>query len=182
MFDILDTDFPGLLQITPKPYDDQRGKFIKTFQKSSFAKLGIETYFKEQYYSVSYKNVIRGMHFQKPPEDHVKFVYCVSGSAFDVVLDLRIGSPTYLKIATFELSDEKANMLYIPKGFAHGFCATTNNTTLMYHTSSEYNPECDAGILWSSIPIEWPIKEPIISLRDSSFESLSDFVSPFKYA
>ena len=182
MFDISDTNFPGLLQISPKQYNDQRGKFVKTFHQSSFTKLGIETCFKEQYYSVSHKNVIRGMHFQKPPKDHNKFVYCVSGVAFDVVLDLRIGSPTYLKIATFELSEEKANMLYIPKGFAHGFCATTNSATLMYHTSTEYNSECDAGILWSSIPIEWPTKEPIISLRDSSFESLSDFVSPFKYA
>ena len=181
MFDIIENDLPGLFQIVPKTFNDQRGDFIKTFHKSSFDELGLETNFKEHYYSISHKNVIRGMHFQMPPEDHVKFVYCTSGSAFDVAVDLRVGSPTYLKVATFKLSQQKGNMIYIPKGFAHGFCATASSTTLMYHTSTEYNSNCDSGILWSSIPIEWPISQPIISSRDASFRSLADFVSPFTY-
>ena len=182
MFDIAYTELPGLLQLKLKVLGDPRGKFVKTFHKSSFVKLGLETNFKEQYYSVSQKDVIRGMHFQTPPEDHVKIVYCISGAAFDVVLDLRIGSPTYGKVATFELSESVGNMLYIPKGFAHGFCSTTSSATLMYQTSTEYNPACDAGILWSSIPVKWPVSAPILSPRDAGFNSLADFLSPFTYA
>ena len=181
MFSILETELPGLLQIMPKVRRDQRGKFVKTFHKSSFVKWGLEASFKEQYYSTSQQGVIRGMHFQTPPEDHIKVVYCISGEAFDVVLDLRMGSPTNGKIATFKLSESAGNMLYIPKGFAHGFCSTTSSATLMYQASTEYNPTCDAGILWSSIPVEWPVDTPIISPRDEGFISLDDFVSPFAY-
>ena len=182
MFDIVDTELPGLLQIMPKVLVDQRGKFVKTFHKSGFLELGLEASFKEQYYSTSQQGVIRGMHFQTPPDDHIKVVYCISGAAFDVVLDLRIGSPTYGKVATFELSESVGNMLYIPKGFAHGFCSTTSSATLMYQTSTEYNPACDTGILWSSMPVEWPVSAPILSPRDAGFNSLADFLSPFTYA
>lgn len=181
MFDILDTALPGLLQIIPKVFVDQRGKFVKTFHKSSFLNMGLETAFKEQYYSVSKQGVIRGMHFQMPPKDHTKVVYALSGKAFDVVLDLRINSPTYGSVATFELCETMGNMLYIPKGFAHGFCSLTERVTLMYQTSTEYNSSLDTGILWSSLPLEWPVRQPILSSRDAGFMSLDDFDSPFKY-
>jgi dTDP-4-dehydrorhamnose 3,5-epimerase len=180
MFEILPSHIDGCFEINTKIHNDSRGKFVKTFHEDDFKRLGLETEFKEEYYSSSKKNVVRGMHFQIPPEDHIKLVYCVSGEVFDVVVDLRIGSPTYHKVASFNLSEIKGNMIYIPKGLAHGFYCTSNEATLLYKTSSIHNPAADKGILWSSIPADWPVyDEPIVSERDQGFPTIDSFISPF---
>lgn len=181
MFNVSETDLPGLLMIKPRALEDSRGSFIKTFNKSGFSEAGLEVDFREQYYSISKKGVIRGMHFQTPPEDHVKVVYCLSGTIFDVVLDLRVGSPTYGDTRTFELNDGDGAMLYIPKGFAHGFCATSDSATMMYHVTTEYSPKHDDGVLWSSVPVTWPTDLPIVSERDAGFQAFAEISSPFRY-
>ena len=174
---------PDVKLIEPDVFEDERGFFYESFNQQKFNEaIGQEITFVQDNHSKSSQGVIRGLHYQEAPFEQGKLVRVIAGEVFDVAVDIRKGSPTYGRWVSETLSSENKKQLWIPEGFAHGFCATTNSTTLMYHTSSEYNSECDAGILWSSIPIEWPIKEPIISLRDSSFESLSDFVSPFKYA
>jgi dTDP-4-dehydrorhamnose 3,5-epimerase len=162
-------------------FEDTRGRFVKVFHQGAFAELGLETNFAEEYYSVSRQGVIRGMHFQTPPMDHVKVVYCTQGAVFDVVVDLRRGSPTYGQAVTFSLCAEDGNFVYIPKGMAHGFCVVSESATLVYKVSTVYAPEQDAGILSSSVNVEWPVHAPVMSNRDLEFPSLSQFESPFFY-
>ena len=154
---------------------------MKTFHNSTFKSLAVAADFKEEYYSVSRKGVIRGMHFQTPPAAHYKLVYCTAGAIFDVVADLRKGSPTYGKHAHFELSADNGHMLYIPTGFAHGFCALEENSVMMYRVSSEYSQPHDSGIRWNSLGIDWPTNMPIISERDQALCGLEGFGSPFEF-
>lgn len=177
--EIKETKIPGCYELIPRIVGDERGVFVKTFHKEVFAQFSMETHFAEEYYSSSVKGVLRGLHFQTPPHDHVKIVYCVEGEVFDAVVDMRKGSPTYGEFIIFSLSSKKANMLYIPKGVAHGFYVISNTATLMYKVTTQYSPEHDTGILWSSVDIPWPDKEPIISVRDRSFVKFADFNSPF---
>jgi len=179
MMQLLESPLQGCFEIQNRRFEDERGLFVKTFHKPTFEKLGLHTDFPEEYYSTSKKGVIRGMHFQLPPYDHVKVVYCTSGSVIDVVLDLRKGSETFGKHAVFELTAEKNNMVYIPKGMAHGFCALEDQTIMHYKQSTVYAPEYDAGILWSSIGVDWGGDKPILSERDQGFEVFENFESPF---
>jgi dTDP-4-dehydrorhamnose 3,5-epimerase len=179
MFEIKQIGIQGSFEIQPKILDDNRGRFVKIFNRDQFFSKALETSFAEEYYSISKKNVIRGMHFQIPPLDHVKLVYCTDGEVFDVVLDLRLDSATYGEARSLYLSREKANIIYIPKGVAHGFCVISEEATLVYKVSTVYAPELDAGISWDSIGVDWPTKLPIISDRDKSFSSFSNFINPF---
>lgn len=178
-FKIAKTTLHGCFELTPSVHKDERGIFVKTFHCEEFKEHGLETDFKEEYYSVSRKNVLRGLHFQRPPHDHVKLVYCVCGEVFDAVLDLRKNSPTYGKYAAFEISAAKGNMLYVPKGLAHGFYALSDGAVMMYKVSTVYSPMHDSGILWNSVGIPWPTDRPIISRRDSLFEPFSAIASIF---
>lgn len=181
MFKIEPSKIPGCYKFSPKITGDARGRFVKIFHEPSYAAMGLETNFIEEYYSVSHKNVIRGLHFQVPPMDHVKMVYCIEGNALDVVLDLRVGSPTYGHFEMFELSAVNASSLYIPKGMAHGFCALSENTIMVYKVSTVYSPAHDTGILWNSVGIPWPTTEAVLSVRDHGFPTLKQFKSPFRY-
>lgn len=172
---------PGCYEIHPNVFSDTRGRFVKIFHKEVFAEHKLVTNFAEEYYSVSHQGVLRGMHFQTPPQDHTKLVYCVAGKVIDVVVDLRVGSPTYNKFASFELSDQKANLIYIPPGLAHGFYVLSETAVLIYKVTTVYSPEHDNGILWNSVGIPWPDAEPIVSERDNKFVPLADFLSPFRY-
>jgi dTDP-4-dehydrorhamnose 3,5-epimerase len=178
---IKETLIPGCYELQPNAFKDERGFFIKTFHRDVFEYNGLETNFVEEYYSFSHKGVLRGLHFQLPPMDHVKLVYCVYGRVLDVIVDLRVGSPTYGDFEIFELSDEQANMVYIPKGLAHGFYVLSESAIMMYKVSTVYSPEHDTGILWNSIGIPWPDEKPIISKRDSEFLAFKDFKSHFSY-
>jgi len=182
MFELKSTHLTGCFELQPKAIEDTRGRFVKVFHCQAFAAHGLETNFAEEYYSVSNKNVIRGMHFQLPPFDHVKLVYCVQGSVMDVVVDLRVGSPTYGKSAVVELSAAKANSIYIPEGMAHGFCSLCEQTVMVYKVTTVYASEQDTGILWNSFGVTWPTTQAILSARDQTFEPLDQFVSPFRYA
>jgi dTDP-4-dehydrorhamnose 3,5-epimerase len=181
MFALHATSIDGCFEVQPKILDDHRGRFVKVFHAGAFADLGLADNFSEEYYSHSRNRVLRGMHFQTPPADHIKMVYCVTGAVFDVVVDLRVGSPTFGHAQSFALSADKGNFLYIPKGLAHGFCVTSATATLVYKVTSVYSPEHDTGVLWSSINVTWPISDPIVSERDAHFLPLSQFQSPFNY-
>ncbi|MBX2907012.1 MAG: dTDP-4-dehydrorhamnose 3,5-epimerase family protein [Taibaiella sp.] len=159
---------------------DLRGNFIKTFHESSFAKAGIEFTLRESYYSFSHKDVIRGMHFQLPPHDHSKIVFCPVGRIMDVIVDLRRSSPTYGQHYASELSADNHKAYFIPEGFAHGFKALTENAMTYYLVSTEYNGAHDTGISYDSIGYDWQVSAPILSARDLSFGSLADFRSPFE--
>ena len=180
MFEKRETKIPGCFELQPIVRGDSRGKFIKTFHNEYFEENDLETNFREQYYSVSMKGVLRGMHFQLPPHHHSKLVFCTSGIILDVALDLRVGSPTYGNHISLEISAETGNMLYLPEGLAHGFYSVTE-ATVAYNVSTVYSPEYDAGVLWSSIGMDWPDSQPEISERDTTFTKLAEFKSPFDF-
>lgn len=176
---VLSQPLVGTYLISPKVVADHRGCFVKTFHADAFAEIGFRFQPAEEFYSVSRKNVIRGMHFQLPPHDHEKIVYCVTGRALDVLLDLRRESATYGKTAAAVLSADNNQQFLIPKGVAHGFAAMEERTTIVYQVSSVHAPSHDAGVLWSSIGFDWGIKQPILSERDRSLPLLAAFPSPF---
>ena len=159
-------------------FEDLRGAFVKTLSKSMLDKMGCKFNLLEEYYSISKKDVIRGMHFQMPPHDHVKIVYCIAGSALDVVLDLRPGS-THGKFCSVTLDSSLPSLLIIPKGVAHGFRSLTDGCLMVYKTSSEYADEHDAGILWNSFDFDWGLSKPILSKRDRTHCAFKDFQTPF---
>ena len=158
---------------------DERGGFTKLFHSDSFMQAGLDFEIKEIYYSVSQKDVIRGLHFQIPPSEHGKLVHVISGKVIDVIVDLRKNSTTYKKYITIELNGNQKKAVYIPKGFAHGFKALEDGTVMQYCVSSVYDADADSGIRYDSIGYDWNTPEPIMSKRDKSFVSMEDFVSPF---
>ena len=176
---LIDTPLKDVFIIENFYAEDNRGTFVKTLHQSTFEQNGLEAKFKESFFSVNKKGVIRGMHFQTPPEDHVKLVYCNAGSLVDVILDLRKSSPTYGKSFAIELSGNNFRSVYIPKGFAHGFETLEDNTIMTYLTSTEHAPQQDNGILFNSFNHAWKTAEPILSVRDKNFPSLNNFKSPF---
>ena len=181
MFEKRETKIPGCFELQPIVRADSRGKFVKTFHNEYFEENDLGTNFREQYYSVSMKGVLRGMYFQLPPHQHSKLVYCTSGTIFDVALDLRVGSPTYGDHISLELSADAGNMLYLPEELAPGFYSVTE-ATVAYTVSTVYSPESDAGVLWSSIGMTWPDQQPEISERDTTFTTLAEFESTFDFS
>ncbi len=176
---IIETPFEGLYVIETVKFKDSRGSFQKLFNREFFEQNGLECDFCEFYYSVNHKNVIRGMHFQLPPNDHTKLVYVSKGKIIDVVVDIRKDSATFGKHYKIELDDEMGKYLYIPKGFAHGFCSLEEGSIVNYAQTSCYSTVHDCGILQSSCDIDWGIESPIVSDRDLTFKKLSEFKSPF---
>lgn len=164
------TEFNDLYILEYNSFYDNRGEFVKTIYKDIFEDNKLEWNFAESFYSVSHKNVFRGMHFQYSPNDHEKLVYVVKGTILDVVLDLRFHSETYGKYFTIELSDKNRKGLYIGKGLAHGFLSLENDTIVEYHTTTVQSKESEGGIKWNSFGFDLNIQNPIISTRDISFE------------
>ena len=160
-------------------FTDDRGLFVKTFHDTTLQATGINFQLKESYFSSSKKDVIRGLHFQLPPHQHSKIVFCPQGAILDVMVDLRQDSPTYRQHATQVLSAENHLAFYVPEGFAHGFKALTDDAITYYLVSSEYHKDSDTGIRYDSIDLDWEVTEPILSERDMSFPLLADFSSPF---
>lgn len=179
--ELVTTKIPGAFIVETDTFKDDRGSFVKTFHEDTFKKYTIETDFKESFYSISKKDVIRGMHFHLPPQDHAKLVYVTHGATIDVILDLRKGSPTYGEYQSIELSAENHRMVYIPRGCAHGFISLVDDTCMVYLQSGVYSKECDAGIAYNSFGMEWPTQNPILSTRDQEFVTLKDFETPFTY-
>ena len=180
LFEKIETPLEGCYELQPIVRGDKRGSFTKTFHVDSFRELGLATDFKEELRTISVKNVLRGLHFQTPPAEHVKVVYCAEGNVMDVAVDLRKSSPTYGKFHIVNLDSEKCNMLYIPVGFAHGFYTLSERVIMMYKMTSVYSPENDKGILWNSVFIPWPTKTPILSERDTKHIKFTEFDSPFE--
>ncbi len=162
----------------PAFYDD-RGSFVKTFHDTTLQANGINFTLKESYFSLSKKDVIRGMHFQLPPHQHAKVVFCPQGVILDVIVDLRKDSETYRQYYAQELSAENHKAYYIPEGFAHGFKALTDDAITYYLVSSEYHQASDTGILYNSFGFDWGVENPIVSARDLMFTELELFQSPF---
>jgi dTDP-4-dehydrorhamnose 3,5-epimerase len=176
------TTIPGCFEIEFTARNDLRGSFVKTFHATAFRELGLESGFSEGFYSVSHQNVVRGMHFQLPPMDGAKLVYCLQGKILDVALDLRVGSPSFGKFAVFHLSSANPMAAYIPRGVAHGFCSMTEPSVVVYQVSSEYEPNLDTGVRWNSFGLDWPVETPVVSGRDAGLIAFENYESPFRFA
>jgi len=170
---------PGCYLLEFPNFCDQRGLFVKTFQTSAFERRGLECDFKETFYTESGENVLRGMHFQVPPADHAKLVYCISGAIYDMALDLRVGSPTYGQHEAYDLSAQVNGAVYLPRGIAHGFFVRSAPSVVVYHVTSEHSPAHDTGIRWDSFGASWQLSAPVVSLRDEGLIPFEQFKSPF---
>jgi len=162
------TALEGVFEIENKKFEDHRGLFVKTFHTDVFSESGLESDFKESFYSVSKKGVLRGMHFQLPPYDHAKLVYVTNGEILDVAVDIRKNSSTFGEFFSTNLSSKNVKSLYMAKGFAHGFLTMSDSATVVYLTSTIRSPEAESGIRWDSFGFDWlGVISPIISDRDS---------------
>src|SRR3989338_3597564 len=164
-----------LLLFKPTIFTDERGLFLESFHKERYEKKGILTHFVQDNLSHSKKNVIRGLHYQLPFAQG-KLVYVSHGRVFDVVVDIRKGSPTFGRNFSFILDDIEHQQLYIPPGFAHGFCALSDEVDFVYKCTDYYHPETEKGILWNdpALKIQWPITHPLLSPKDNAFPLLKN--------
>jgi dTDP-4-dehydrorhamnose 3,5-epimerase len=169
---------PGVLVLEPKVFRDDRGFFLETFREELLRKAGVTAEFVQDNHSRSVRHAIRALHFQVPP-GQPKLVRCARGSVFDAVVDLRESSPTFRQSWTCTLSDEDHRQIYIPPGFAHGFCVTSDEADFVYRCGSYYDPERERGIAWDSAGIDWPTDTPILSDRDRNNPDLSDYAGPW---
>ncbi len=179
LFKLKNTKIEGCYEILNTPFLDSRGGLVKVYHFEQFQQLNLCSAYEESYYSVSERNVLRGLHFQSPPYDSVKLVTCLSGSIMDVVVDLRKTSKTYGEYFAVELNDKNRTSLYVPPGLAHGFLATSENAIFLSYNSKKYNADSEGGIRWDSIGYDWKEINPRLSDKDRSLPLLKDFDSPF---
>ncbi len=177
-------EIAGVLLVRPKKFGDARGYFLESYHARAYAEAGIGTTFVQDNQSLSAKpGTIRGLHFQVPPEPQAKLVRVLKGSIFDVAVDLRRGSETYGKWCAATLTGEGAEQLFIPRGFAHGFCTLEQDTEVAYKVDGFYAPACDAGLRWDdpAIGIVWPIGPAgaMLSDKDGKWPDFTGFTSPF---
>ena len=161
------TELEGVLLIEPLVHGDPRGRFYESYEKKKYQAVGIQEDFVQDNQSLSQKNVLRGLHYRIEPEQ-AKLVRVVKGEVFDVVVDIRKNSPTFGKWQSFILSASNYLQLYVPIGFAHGFCVLSDEAEFLYKVSESYSAEKEKGILWNDpdIGIDWPISDPILSEKD----------------
>jgi dTDP-4-dehydrorhamnose 3,5-epimerase len=176
-------DIPEIILIKPRRFDDRRGFFMETYKHSDFLRSGIHEHFVQDNYSRSMERVLRGLHYQRSPHAQGKLVQCIKGKIYDVAVDIRKGSPTFMRWISAELSEENNYMFYIPPGFAHGFLVLSDIADVIYKCTGEYSPADDRGIIWNDpdIRIQWPVQEPILSEKDSSHPLLRDADNNFEY-
>ena len=182
-FRFVKTEIPEVVIIEPRVFADERGFFMETYRRSEFAALGIGEIFVQVNRSKSPKGILRGLHYQKQPQAQGKLVHALAGEIFDVAVDIRKGAPTFGRSVIIELSSENKRMLYVPAGFAHGFCVVSDDAEVSYMTTAEYAPGCEAGIRWDDpdLAIDWPIASPRLSQRDRLWPCLKDADNNFCY-
>ena len=176
-------EIPEVVRITPTRYGDQRGFFEETYRASAFIEGGVPDVFVQDNHARSTRGVLRGLHFQAPPGAQAKLVRVVRGEVFDVAVDLRAGSPTFGSWVGGVLSGEDGDMLYVPRGFAHGYLCLSDTADLVYKVSAEFDADLDRGIAWddASVGVEWPLSDPILSQRDQTLLRVDAITSPFQY-
>lgn len=174
---ITKTDIEGLLIIEPKIFADDRGFFMETYNKQVYETLGISSAFVQDNLSLSKKGTVRGLHFQNDPHAQGKLVSVLKGKVLDVAVDVRPESPTFGKHFTIELSEENKKQFFVPAGFAHGFMALADDTIFVYKCTDTYSKECEEGIIYndSTLAIQWPEGEKIISEKDMILQTFESF-------
>ncbi len=172
----------GTYEIILAPRNDDRGYFMRVYDEEIMRQHGLKTFWVQENQSLSTKKgLIRGLHFQKPPYAETKLVRVAAGAVFDVMVDLRRNSNTYSQWDALELSAENQRVVYIPKGFAHGFCTLAENTLVLYKVDAFYMPEYEDGLRWDDeiLGVQWPVAKPYLSDKDANWGSFRNFISPF---
>lgn len=178
--EIKERKLKGVFEIVLKPNTDSRGFFMRTFDDELFKKAGLERKWVQENHSKStQEGIIRGLHFQLPPFSETKMVRCINGKILDVFVDLRKNSSTFGKWDSIELSAENKKMIFIPRGFAHGFCTLSENSEVLYKVDNSYSKEHERGLIWNDnqIRIDWPVKDPVLSEKDKINWTLAEFVN-----
>lgn len=177
-FEFIKTDIPDVILVIPKVFEDERGFFMETYKKPDFEEAGIKGDFIQDNHSKSRYGVLRGLHFQKMPYTQAKIVRCIKGVIYDVAVDLRSGSETFGKYVGFILSEFNKYMLYIPRGFAHGFLVLSDEAEVVYKVDNLYAPSYEGGLIWNDpdVNINWPINNPILSEKDRKWPTLKELI------
>lgn len=172
---VIKTRLPGVLAVEPVVFGDARGFFMETWHKDRYLEAGLPAVFVQDNVSFSTRGVLRGLHFQNPNAQG-KLVYVLHGEIFDVAVDIRVGSPTFGHWVGMILSSDNKRQLYVPEGFAHGFCVTSETALVAYKCTDFYNPRAEGGIIWNDpdIGIAWPCDNPVLSEKDQRFAALKD--------
>ena len=180
---LIKTKLDGLVVLNPSIFKDNRGYFMESYNQKNINKLPGNVNFVQDNESESFRGVLRGLHFQKPPYAQAKLIRCLQGSVLDVVLDLRKYSKTYGIFETIVLSSENKVQLFVPKGFAHGFIVLSESAILSYKVDNYYKPESESGIIWNDpdLNIDWKInkREIIVSEKDKSLPTFNNMINPF---
>ena len=173
------TRLPGVVVVVPRVFSDPRGFFLESYNQAAFRGHGLDAVFLQDNQSKSLRGTLRGLHFQLPPMAQVKLVRVVRGAIWDVAVDIRAGSPTFGQWVGIELSADNFRQLYVPAGFAHGFCVLSDEAEVLYKTSQLYSPAHERGLLWSdpAIGVIWPIAEPLLSERDRRAGTVDDYLA-----
>lgn len=176
-------ELPEVILIEPRVFGDERGFFLELHKRSEFIEGGIDTVFVQDSISGSSRDTVRGLHYQASPSPQGKLVTAIEGEIFDVAVDVRFGSPTCGRWVSRVLTSSGREMLYIPEGFAHGFCVLSDFAQVLYKFSAEYDPATEVGVAWDdpSIGISWPIKEPTLSDRDSQNPGLQEVPESMRF-
>src|SRR5437773_10781018 len=175
---------PEVMLIEPKVFEDDRGWLVVTYKRSEFAANGIGAEFRQDNHSRSTaKGVVRGLHYQKDPAAQGKLVRCLVGAIYDVAVDIRKGSPTYGRWVGVELTAESRRMLWVPAGFAHGFCTLTDVSEVGYKATAEYSAAHDRGFRWNdpAVGVTWPVKAPVLSPKDAQAPPLAEADNNFQW-
>ena len=178
-FEFKKLEIPDVILIKTNVFEDERGFFMETYKKEDFdEKAGIKGEFIQDNHSKSKYGVLRGLHFQKEPYAQAKIVRCVRGEIYDVAVDLRKNSPTFGRYVSVELSEENKFMVYVPKGFAHGFLVLSENAEVIYKVDNVYAPGYEGGLIWNDedIEIKWSVDNPIISQKDRNLPTLKELI------
>ncbi len=182
---VITTEISDLVILEPKVFGDHRGYFFESFNLKTFEEKVVKTDFVQDNESKSSKGVLRGLHFQKPPFAQAKLVRCIQGKVLDVIVDIRVGSPTFGKHVAIELSEYNKRQLFIPRGFAHGYSVLSEETIFAYKVDNWYDTECDCGIIWNDpdLAIDWQLDDEEVKLseKDLNLSRLKALESPFKY-
>jgi len=182
-FEFEPTEISEVVHIKPKVFGDERGWFAEIFKADDFKHAGIDDQFVQFNHSKSEQGVLRGLHYQLDPRAQGKLITVTAGTIFDVAADIRQGSPTYGKWVAQELSAEQKNMVYVPRGFAHGFAVTSEAAEVLYYCTDVYAPELERGIIWNdpTLAIDWPIDEPTLSEKDVEYPLFEAAENTFTY-
>lgn len=173
--EVVRTEIDGVVLLAPRSFGDERGYFMETFHRRRYDECGITVDFCQDNLSFSRRGALRGLHYQLP-HAQAKLVQVLVGEVFDVAVDIRRGSPSFGRWVGATLSAENRRQLFLPAGFAHGFCVMSEAALFVYKCSDYYAPEADRGILWSDpeLAIDWPIKDPVLSPKDAALPRLRD--------